>query len=967
MIPAILHIAVDGKDGHAGSEAQPLASLGAARDRLRDLRRAGRLPANGAVVTLHAGTYRLDQTFALEAADSGTAEAPVTFRAAPGEAVTLTGGLALPPPTLTPVADARILARLPEAAREHVRMIDLAALGIAVPSVPCAPELTFRGVPMTLARWPNNGYARLAGPPEVFHPDGTSRPATSADGFRYDGDRPRGWHTPNDAWVHVWGNSWYTDRLRIDHIDRDRRQITTDPPNGSRYGYPKGGRYFCFNILEELDEPGEYYLDRAGGRLYLWPPAPACDGDLWLSLLEAPLVALNGVTHVRFEDLALRQGRGDGLVVRGGADVAVTGCLVSDFGGSGIVVEGGRRHAVRGCEVRHVGHSGIALSGGDRLTLERAEHVAEGNHVHHFALWTYCYQPGVLVGGGCYESLLGSVGIRIAHNRIHDGPHNGILYWGNDLEIAYNDIYRVVMESTDAGAIYTGRDFARRGSVIRHNYIHHNGAGGPFGTMGVYLDDCAGGEQIVGNILQGLKQAVYMGGGTDTVCENNLFIDCDPAVHLDMRGMGDQGIVKDRFYEVKAHQPPYVDRYPELVKIHAHYEKAEGIPPDGTRLCRNIAAGDGELWSYASSSVDRQCIAEEHNLVGVPASQIDPGRGGLIATLADREGAIGFERIPVEQIGLVRDAAREIVPPVALLDYRLVVETPWAWRDNVTTNPVLRLEIRNLGATRETGVAEVFVSPAEDARIEGGSRLAFDLPPGASVRSVPLALGPDARATHMEVGVRRPDTVDPLSWHWLYLQHSVTAHRLGPLDTPAQAFAALEATAPLRTAAWDGSRGDVRMGLTDTALAITFDLLDSDLQPRLDDGWWLESCVELFGFGPGHPVTEQLGLVPAGEDSPARVLWFHDGIRQAEAPGALVACVRLANGYRMTALIPDRLLGWDRTRADPTLEMSINSRPDSNKPRERIRVFGVEIWQNERHRFARLCRDRTAALRGGVA
>jgi hypothetical protein len=966
-MPVSLHVAGNGNDGNPGTTERPLATLCAARDRVRSARRAGCLPADGAVVTLHEGTYGLKSSFVLAAEDSGTAEGPVVFRVAEGESATLNGGVDLPAAAVQPVTDAGMYARLPEASRERVRMVDLAALGITVPAVPCAPELTFRGVPMTLARWPNAGYARLAGPPEVANPDGTPRAATAEDGFLYTGDRPQGWREPREAWVHVWGNSWYTDRFKIGSIDTHRRHIKAAPPGGSRYGFPKGARYFCFNILEELDEPGEYYIDRQRGRLYLWTSATVRDGDLWFSLPDAPLIVLNGAAHVHVENLALRQGRGDGLVVRGGADVTVKGCLVADFGGSGIVVEGGRRHTVCDCEVRHVGHSGIWLSGGDRRTLERADHVAENNHVHHYALWTYCYQPGILVGGGNYESLLGSVGIRIAHNRIHDGPHNGILYWGNDLEIEFNDIYRVVMDSTDAGAIYTGRDFARRGSVIRHNYIHHNGAGGPFGTMGVYLDDCAGGEQVVGNILQGLKQAVYMGGGTDTVCENNLFVDCDPAVHLDMRGMGDQGIVKDRFYEVKAHQPPYVDRYPELAKIHAHYQKAEGIPPEGTRLCRNIVTGDGELWSYASSSVDRRCFVEEHNLVGVPASQIDLGRGGLIATLADRERAIGFERIPVDLIGLVRDVSRGDVPPMALLDYRLVVETPWVWRDNVTTNPVLRLEIRNLGATREVGVAEVFVSPTEDARIEGGSRLAFDLPPGASVRSVPLALTPDARAAHLEVGVRRPGTTDPLSWHWLYLQHSLTALRLGVVDTPAQVLAALDAAAPIRTATWDGGRGDVRIGLTDTALAITFDLLECDLRPRLDDGWWLESCVELFGFGPGHPVTEQLGLVPAGGDSPARVLWFHDGIRQAEAPGALVACARLANGYRMTALIPDHLLGWDRTRADPTLEISICIKPEPNEPRERIRVFGVEIWQNERHRFARLCSARTAVLRGGVA
>ena len=106
----------------------------------------------------------------------GTAEGPIVFRAAPGEAVTLTGGLDLPADLLQPVTEEGILARLDDSASEHVRMIDLAALGITAPADPCASELTFRGMPMILARWPNAGYARLGGPPEVTNAYGTARP-----------------------------------------------------------------------------------------------------------------------------------------------------------------------------------------------------------------------------------------------------------------------------------------------------------------------------------------------------------------------------------------------------------------------------------------------------------------------------------------------------------------------------------------------------------------------------------------------------------------------------------------------------------------------------------------------------------------------------------------------------------------------------------------------------------------------
>lgn len=962
-MPFELHLAPTGNNRNSGDQARPLATPAAARDRLRAARSTGTLPPDGAVVILHAGTYRLDTTVMLVAEDSGTSEGPIIYRAATDEQVVLTGGVALDPAALCPVTDPAILERLPENSRNPIRVVSLRACGVAIPSQPCAAELSFRGMPMTLARWPNAGYARLGGPPEVTHPDGMPRAAKLEDGFLYYGDRPRVWRSHDDLWVHIWGNDWATARVKIDRINLDRRHITTCAPYGT-YSFPKNGRFFYFNILEELDEPCEYYLDRRTDLLYVWPvvceveglPATAWTGDLVLSMLEAPLIELNGVEHVRIENLTLQNGRASGLVIRGGADVHVNGCTIANFGNHGIEITGGRRHAVRACEVRYVGASGITLSGGDRRTLERADHMAENNYIHHYALWHYCYEPGVGVGGGSYQSLMGSVGIRIAHNRIHDSPHNGILYWGNDLEIENNDIYRVVMEGTDAGAIYTGRDFARRGSIIRHNYIHHNGVGGPFGTMGIYLDDCAGGERIVGNVLQGLKQAVYMGGGTDTICENNLFVDCAPSVHLDMRGIlpGLKDICRQRFYEVAAHQPPYSTHYPDLAKIHAHYEKGEGIPPEGTRVCRNIAVGSGEFWSYASVGVDRRCLVEEKNLVGAPVAHVDLKRGGLVASHAAREKGIGFERIPMERIGLVRDASRPEIPPRSLLDYRLVVETPWAWRDNATTNPVLRLEAVNLGEARETGVAEVFVSPAEEAPISGETRMAFDLAPGASVRSAPLVLTPDASLTSLELGIRRLGTADVPRWHWLYLQHELTVPVLGALGDVGKAATALAAVTPLRTASWDGRHGQIRLGLTDEALALTLDLQESELIPRTDNDWWKDSCVELFASGPASPVAEQIGLIPAGNGVSAQALWFHDGVRQAGAPGVQVACEIRPNGYCLMALIPDWLLGWDRKRSAPALEISISAKPEAAAPRTRVRIFGIEIWMNERKRFCRL-------------
>lgn len=961
-MPLELHLDPTGQDNHAGTADQPLATLFSARDRLRDLRRKGELPRDGATVTLHSGTYTLDATFALNAEDGGTAESPIVYRAAPGEVVDLTGGVAIAPDALLPVTDCDVLERLPEEAREAVRVVDLAALGLASPARPNAAEVTYRGVPMHPARWPNGGYATVAAAPAVTDEAGQPRAATPADGFHYSGDRPRRWQSHDDLWLHAWGNEWSTTRTRIAALDVERRLITTEEPH-VQYGFEPRGRYFVFNVLEELDEPGEYYLDRTTGKLYLWlwqEAAEAFGGlpleGLTLSRLETPLVSLQDAAHLRFEGLVLHHGRSDAIAIEGGSDVEVRRCTLVHCGRSAVRIEGGKRHRVRGCEIACLGQMGVSLNGGDRRTLERAEHAVENNHIHHYARWSYCYNGGVDVSGGSYGSLMGSVGIRIAHNRIHDCPHNGILYWGNDMVIEKNDIYRVVLESTDAGAIYTGRDFARRGSVIRHNHLHHNGTGGPFGTMGIYLDDCAGGERIEGNLLEGHRQAIYMGGGTHTECVGNLLVDCDPALHLDMRGTlgGCAGILKERFYEVEAQRPPYSERYPELAEIHACYERGEGVPPLGTRVERNLAAGRGAFWSYTAAGVERQYLNEEENLSGLPGAAVDRARGRLVAAHAEKEAEIGFAPIPVETIGLVADESRDAVPPRRLLDYQLRTETAWIWRDGNCTAPVFRLCVVNAGEVRETGEAEIFVSPAEDGALTGPTRLAFDLAPGASVISEPLSFSPDPGRTSLAMGVRRLAMPDLPVWHHLALQHEVTLPCLETVAGADEVADALAGVAPLCTAAWDGSEGAMRLARTEDALLLLADIDEAELRVEGGEDWWQGSCLEFFAAGPACATIEHLGLVPSDGAAPPQVLWFHEGQAAAQAPGAEVVSTPRTGGYRLAARIPEALLGWQGLSGAPQLEISICARPDLTAPRRRTRVFGVEVWMNERDRFARI-------------
>ena len=115
---------------------------------------------------------------------------------------------------------------------------------------------------------------------------------------------------------------------------------------------------------------------------------------------------------------------------------------------------------------------------------------------------------------------------------MHDAPHTAAFFLGNDHILEFNEVYRVCVETGDAGAFYIGRDWTQRGNVVRYNYFHDLAA-----TMeaivAVYLDDMACGTTVFGNIISRVHLGVLIGGGRDNIVENNIFLDCPLAISLD--------------------------------------------------------------------------------------------------------------------------------------------------------------------------------------------------------------------------------------------------------------------------------------------------------------------------------------------------------------------------------------------------------------------------------------------------
>jgi hypothetical protein len=85
---------------------------------------------------------------------------------------------------------------------------------------------------------------------------------------------PSRWLAERDILLHgYWFWDWFETYQRVTSIDTVRKLVELEAPQHP-YGYRSGARYHAVNALVELDQPGEWYIDRDEAMLYLWPPAP---------------------------------------------------------------------------------------------------------------------------------------------------------------------------------------------------------------------------------------------------------------------------------------------------------------------------------------------------------------------------------------------------------------------------------------------------------------------------------------------------------------------------------------------------------------------------------------------------------------------------------------------------------------------------------------------------------------------
>ena len=303
-----------------------------------------------------------------------------------------------------------------------------------------------------------NGYAHVAAVP-------------STTSFTLTTNRAARWTQAPDAWVHgYFAYPWADDHLPVASVDAATGAVTvTGAPLGGLNAFVQAGGpspVYAYNLLEEITQPGEWYVDRAAGMLYLWPPADLARHTLVASVLSAPLVTVTGASHVTIQEVTLEATRSQLVVIQGDSShVEVVGCTLRDAGEVAGEVVDGTQNVFDGDLVYAAGEDGVDLAGGDRVTLTPGKNAVENSAPPRLRA----------VGGVVHASAvrLGGDGNVVAHDVILSSPHAAVLFYeSRQSVIAYNDIYGVLGFTSDAGAIYSYADWGSYGNLIEYNFIH---------------------------------------------------------------------------------------------------------------------------------------------------------------------------------------------------------------------------------------------------------------------------------------------------------------------------------------------------------------------------------------------------------------------------------------------------------------------------------------------------------------
>lgn len=543
----VIYVSPSGSDMNEGTIDKPLKSLKAAKEKAATMNNNQPLS-----VVFREGFYYINETVEFSMRDSGTEEFPIRYMAYEGERPVFTSSKKLDVSLFEPVTDKEVLAKIPEEARDYVLQMDLKKLGIYAPDILYDKakgtytenwiDLYLNGKTQQVAQWPN-GMMNYDIYNKPVSAGSTSR--TSTDGGSFEVATPRifRWTTadPDQAMtMGYFGNDYTYAGNMLKSVDTET--MTVNHAYGMTYGIisAKTRRYKVLNLIEELDIPTEFFVDRKTETLYYYPPYDLEGSDLHLSINnQFELIRADGVSNVNFENLEF-YGMHQAMNFSNSSNIKILGCTF--FGSRSTMIDFTLDSQTLG-GVRKIGLTATANTAGCKDFIIDSCNFYDGNaSMLNTAMGDSAYleksnsyvrncffERSSLVNGNTTTVRMdNSCGVNFVNNSMHNLFFHAIDYSGNYAKIQYNEIYNATRDPHDAGVIYHWREFTARANDIAYNIIHDTDNKGiqasDSGTVGIYSDGENSGNFIHHNILWNNGNPIHHNSGVTNDVSYNIMM-----------------------------------------------------------------------------------------------------------------------------------------------------------------------------------------------------------------------------------------------------------------------------------------------------------------------------------------------------------------------------------------------------------------------------------------------------------